>query len=110
MRTLIYLKLSVAGQLTILLTRTRGPFWSSRPSGLLLGAVLGAQAVATLFAVYGVLMPPIGWGWALAVWGYALASWLVNDRVKLAAYRIVAPHAGVLGSGLLRRGRAAKAA
>jgi H+-transporting ATPase len=109
MRTLIYLKLSVAGQLTILLTRTRGPFWSSRPSGLLLGAVLGAQAVATLFAVYGVLMPPIGWGWALAVWGYALASWLVNDRVKLAAYRIVAPHAGVLGSGLLRRGRAAKA-
>ena len=33
-------------------------------------------------------MTPIGWGWALLVWGYALVWFLVNDRVKLAAYRI----------------------
>ena len=33
-------------------------------------------------------MPAIGWGWALLVWGYALAWFLINDRVKLAAYRI----------------------
>jgi H+-transporting ATPase len=90
-QTLMYLKLSVAGHLTIFLTRTRGPFWSSRPAGILLGAVLGTQAVATLIAVYGILMPPIGWSWALAIWGYALAWWLVNDRVKLLAYRAVAP-------------------
>jgi H+-transporting ATPase len=30
-RTLIYLKLSAAGQLTIFLTRTRGPFWTGPP-------------------------------------------------------------------------------
>jgi H+-transporting ATPase len=30
----------------------------------------------------------LGWGWALFVWGYALAWFLVNDRVKLLAYRI----------------------
>ena len=30
-QTLIYLKLSVAGHLTIFLTRTRGPFWSIAP-------------------------------------------------------------------------------
>ena len=30
-QTLIYLKLSVAGHLTIFVTRTRGPFWSIRP-------------------------------------------------------------------------------
>jgi H+-transporting ATPase len=30
-QTLMYLKLSVAGHLTIFLTRTRGPFWSIRP-------------------------------------------------------------------------------
>lgn len=29
-QTLMYLKLSVAGHLTIFLTRTRGPFWSIR--------------------------------------------------------------------------------
>jgi H+-transporting ATPase len=93
---LMYLKLSVAGQLTIFVTRTRGPFWSMRPARILLAAVLGAQLLATLIAVYGLLMPPIGWGWALAVWGYALAWFLVNDRVKLAAYRILDPQQCVL--------------
>jgi H+-transporting ATPase len=88
-QTLIYLKLSVAGQLTIFLTRTRGPFWTIRPGRALVLAVLGTQTVATLLAVYGVLMPPIGWGWAAAVWGYALAWFLVNDRVKLLAYRVL---------------------
>jgi H+-transporting ATPase len=93
-QTLIYLKLSVAGHLTIFLTRTRGPFWSIRPARILLAAVLGTQALATLFAVYGILMVPIGWGWGLTVWGYALLWFLVNDRVKLLAYRVLDP-AGV---------------
>ncbi len=46
-QTLMYLKLSVAGHLTIFLTRTRGPFWSIRPAKILWGAVLGTQIVAT---------------------------------------------------------------
>jgi len=87
-QSLIYLKLSVAGQLTILLTRTKGPFWSSRPAPILLVAVLSAQTLATLIVVYGVFMAPIGWGWAALVWCYALAWWLFNDRVKLLAYRV----------------------
>jgi len=87
-QTLMYLKLSVAGHLTIFITRTRGPFWSFRPARILVGAVLGTQTLATLIAVYGLFMAPIGWGWALFVWGYALAWFLVNDRVKLAALRI----------------------
>ena len=90
-QTLMYLKLSVAGQLTIFLTRTRGPFWSIRPSRVLWMAVLGAQTLATLIAVYGLLMTPIGWGWAVFVWGYALAWFLLNDRLKLLAYRIFDP-------------------
>ena len=94
---LIYLKLSVAGQLTIFLTRTRGPFWSMRPARILVMAVFGAQLIATLIAVYGLFMPAIGWGWALAVWGYALAWFVVNDRIKLVAYRIFdTHHAGLL--------------
>jgi H+-transporting ATPase len=90
-QTLMYLKLSVAGHLTIFLTRTRGPFWSIRPARILWIAVLGTQIVATLIAVYGVFMTPLGWGWAGFVWGYALAWFLVNDRVKLLAYRIFDP-------------------
>jgi H+-transporting ATPase len=87
-QSLMYLKLSVAGHLTIFVTRTRRPFWSIRPATILLGAVIGTQLLATLIAVYGLFMAPIGWSWALLVWGYALAWFLVNDRVKLAAYCI----------------------
>ncbi len=88
LQTLMYLQLSVAGHLTIFLTRTRGPFWSIRPARILWVAVLGTQIVATLIAVYGLFMTPLGWGWAGFVWGYALLWFLVNDRVKLLAYRI----------------------
>jgi H+-transporting ATPase len=90
-QTLMYLKLSVAGHLTVFLTRTRGPFWTIRPANILLGAVFGTQAIATLMAVYGVLMHPLGWGWAGFVWGYALIWFLINDRAKLLAYRFFDP-------------------
>jgi H+-transporting ATPase len=93
-QTLMYLKLSVAGHLTIFLTRTRGPFWSIRPAKILWIAVLGTQIVATLIAVYGVFMTPLGWKWAGFVWAYALVWALVNDRIKLLAYRIFDPTKG----------------
>ena len=91
-QSLMYLKLSVAGHLTIFLTRTRGPFWSIRPARILWVAVLGTQTVATLIAVYGLFMTPLGWGWAAFVWGYALLWALVNDRAKLLAYAILDKH------------------
>jgi H+-transporting ATPase len=87
----MYLKLSVAGHLTIFLTRTRGPFWSIRPAKILWIAVLGTQAIATLIAVYGLFMTPLGWKWAGFVWGYAIAWALINDRIKLLAYKIFDP-------------------
>jgi H+-transporting ATPase len=89
LQTLMYLTLSVAGHLTVFLARTRGPFWSIRPARVLMLAVLGTQTLATFIAVYGVFMTPIGWGYAGFVWGYALAWFLVTDRVKLLAYRIL---------------------
>jgi H+-transporting ATPase len=88
-QTLIYLKLSVAGHLTIFVTRTRGPFWSTRPATVLLLAVLVTQLAATFIAVFGIFMTPIGWQLALFVWGYAVAWFVVNDRIKLVAYRIL---------------------
>jgi H+-transporting ATPase len=90
-QTLMYLKLSVAGHLTIFLTRTRGPFWSIKPAKILWIAVLGTQIIATLFAVYGLFMKPLGWGWAGFVWAYAIVWFLINDRIKLLAYKIFDP-------------------
>ncbi len=86
-QTLMYPKLSVAGHLTIFVTRTRGPFWSTRPAPVLLIAVLATQVLATLIAVFGLFMTPIGWQLAALVWLYALAWFFVNDRVKLLTYR-----------------------
>lgn len=71
-QTLMYLMLSVAGHLTIFLPRTRGPFWSIRPAKILLVAAVGTQTCATLIAVYGLFMMPLGWKWADFIWGYAL--------------------------------------
>jgi H+-transporting ATPase len=96
-QTLMYLKLSVAGHLTVFVTRTRGPFWSIKPARILLLAVIGTQIVATFIAVYGLGMTPIGWKWAAMVWGYALAWFLINDQVKLLAYKIFdKEHSGYL--------------
>jgi H+-transporting ATPase len=96
LQTLMYLMLSVAGHLTIFQTRTRGPFWSIRPARILWMAVLGTQTVATLIAVFGLFMTPIGWGWAAFVWGYALTWFVATDRVKLIGYRIFDPTAAPL--------------
>ena len=91
LQTLMYLLLSVAGHLTIFLTRTRGPFWSIRPARILWIAVFSTQAIATLIAVYGLFMTPVGWKLAGIVWAYALVWALVTDRVKLLGYRILDP-------------------
>ncbi|MEO6999508.1 MAG: plasma-membrane proton-efflux P-type ATPase [Terracoccus sp.] len=91
LQTMMYLMLSVAGHLTIFLTRTRGPFWSIRPARILLLAVVGTQTIATLIAVYGLFMTPLGWKWAGFVWGYAIIWALLSDRVKLLAYRVLDP-------------------
>ena len=90
-QTLMFLKLAVAGHLTIFLTRSRGPFWSSWPAPILFWTAIVTKVLATLAAVYGFLMAPISWWWALSIWGYALVWFLVNDRIKLAAYRIFDP-------------------
>ena len=88
-QTLMYLKLSVAGHFNIFVTRTRGPFWSIAPAPILLIAVFGTQVIATVIAIYGLLMPAIGWDLAALVWGYAVVWFLINDRAKLLAYRIL---------------------
>jgi H+-transporting ATPase len=88
LQPMMYLMLSVAGHLTIFLTRTRGPFWSIAPAPALWIACLGTQILATCIAVFGFLMPPLDWRWAAAVWGYALIWALLSDRIKLLAYRI----------------------
>jgi H+-transporting ATPase len=89
-RTMLFLKLIVAGHSTLYITRTAGWFWQRPfPSPLLFGATFGTEILGTLIAVYGLLITPIGWKYALWMWIYALGWFIVNDVVKKSTYRLL---------------------
>jgi H+-transporting ATPase len=89
-QTLIFLKLLVAGHLTIYVTRSQGWFWSRPwPSLRLFGTCEATQAIGTLVAVYGVIVHPIGWVYALAVWAYALAWLPIESLTAITVRRLV---------------------
>jgi len=93
-QTLIFLKLAVAGHLTIYLARTgQQHFWERPfPSVALFGTAEITQVAATVIAVYGIFMAPIGWSLALIVWGYALVSFLINDQIKVWLFKKIQPY------------------
>jgi H+-transporting ATPase len=89
-RTLIFLKLIIAGHSTLYITRAEGWFWERPwPSPLLFGATFGTEILGTLIAVYGFLVAPIGWEYALWIWAYALVWFVINDVIKAFAHRIL---------------------
>ena len=94
LQSFIYLKLSVAGHLTVFVARTKGPFWSVKPATPLLFAVIVTQLVATLITVYGILLPAMGWTLALLVWGYALLLFVITDFAKVQLYKLL-NHTGI---------------
>jgi H+-transporting ATPase len=59
-----------------------------KPAKILLLTVILTQLTATLIAVYGILLPAMGWSLASLVWGYALALFLVTDFLKIRFYKL----------------------
>ncbi|MEJ2210730.1 MAG: HAD-IC family P-type ATPase, partial [Anaerolineae bacterium] len=94
LQSLIYLKLALAGHLTLVVTRTRRPFFSKPyPAAILLGAMGTTQVVAALIVGFGVLVTRLPWKYIGMVWGYCLAWLFVNDWIKLQVYH----HLGLSG-------------
>ncbi len=89
LQTLIYLKLSVAGHLTVFAARTKSFFWTQKPSRKLLLAVIATQIIATVISAEGILMTPIGWTNSLLIWGYCLVWFLIEDSMKVAVYKMI---------------------
>ena len=89
LQSFIFLKLAIAGHLTIFLSRTRGHFWSIKPSDGLLWSAIITKIIATLFAVFGWFVAPIGWKMALVVWGYAIVTFVLTDWIKIYFYNIL---------------------
>ena len=88
-QTMIFLKLLVAGHLTLYVTRSQRWFFSKPwPSWKMFAVLETTQVMGTLFAVYGLLVTPIGWTYALAIWAYALAWLPVESLVAIVVRRL----------------------
>ena len=88
LQTVIFLKLAIAGHLTLFVARTKH-FFLSRPfpAPLLLSAIVGTQLVAMLIVVTGWYVTPISWQYVGLIWAYCLFWVLIEDSLKLMVYR-----------------------
>ena len=88
-QTFIFLKLAVAGHLTLFVARTRRPFWKRPfPSPILLWSAIVTKLLATLFVVYPCgLIAGISWANVGIIWGYCIVWIFIEDLAKLAVYR-----------------------
>jgi H+-transporting ATPase len=94
-QALIFLKLLVAGHMTIYLTRNKGTIWQRPwPSWKLVVPCEMTQVFGTLVVVYGLFMVPTGWKLALMVWAYALVSFFIASGLKIGTYWLLEHNAG----------------
>jgi H+-transporting ATPase len=102
-QTIIFLKLLVAGHLTIYVARNPGWVWDRPwPNWRLFVTTETTQVLGTLAAVYGWFVVPIGWDYALLVWGYALLWLPLENLAKILVYRLIG-HRTKISAGHLAR-------
>jgi len=89
LQSLIFLKLVVAGHLTMFVTRNSGHFWSVRPSGIFFWSVILTDIFATVLVAFGIFLTPIGWELAALVWVYSLVAFLIEDQLKIYFYKVL---------------------
>ena len=88
-QTYIFLKMAVAGHLTLFVSRTRGAYWRKPyPAPAMIWSALLTKLAATLLCAWGLgLVTPISWAEIALVWGYSIAWSLLTDGAKRAVYR-----------------------
>jgi H+-transporting ATPase len=87
-QSLMYLKLAVAGHLTLFVARTKRPFLTKPyPARVLLIAILFTQAMAASIVGFGFLVTAIPWIYVGIVWGYCLVWVFIEDWAKLQVYK-----------------------
>lgn len=88
LQTIIFLKLAVAGHLTLFVARTRNSFLvGPYPAPVLLLAIISTQIIAALIAGFGWFVTPISWEYIGLIWAYCLFWVFIEDGLKLLVYR-----------------------
>jgi len=86
-QSVIYLKLAVAGHLTLLVARSKHSFLSRPyPAKVLLFAILGTQIVAAMIVGFGILVTPIPWSYIGYIWAYCIVWIFIEDWAKQQVY------------------------
>ncbi|MGA7578780.1 MAG: plasma-membrane proton-efflux P-type ATPase [Desulfobaccales bacterium] len=88
-QTFIFLKMAVAGHLTLFVTRTPRMFLKKpHPAPILFWSAVITKLLATLFVVYPFgLITPIHWRGVGVIWAYCLVWLFMGDLAKLAVLR-----------------------
>jgi len=113
-QTFIFLKMAVAGHLTLFVARNKSFFLKKPyPAPIMIWSGIVTKVLGTLLAAYGFgLITPIGWTEIALIWGYSIAWAFLTDWAKVSVYRhfamesprhdgflkraqqIITPHAG----------------
>ena len=103
-QSFIFLKMAVAGHLTLFISRSKG-FFLKRPypAPVMIWSAVGTKVAATILAAYGFgLITPIGWGPIGLIWVYSITWALLTDWAKLMVYGHI-EHTSRRHLGFLRR-------
>jgi H+-transporting ATPase len=81
--TMFFLKLTVSGHLLVFVVHTKERWWRYLPSRAVMIATGTTQAIATVLAITGFLMPAaISWQLALFVWVWSFIIMQLSEAVK----------------------------
>ena len=89
-QSFIFLKMAVAGHLTLFISRSKGFFLKKPyPAPIMIWSAVGTKVAATILVAYGFfgLVTPIGWRSIGLIWAYSFTWALVTDWAKLMVYR-----------------------
>lgn len=82
-QTMFFLKLTVSGHALIFVAHTKERWWKFLPAKAVIIATLTTQALATLLAITGFMMPTaIPWQYAALIWVWCLLWMQVTELMK----------------------------
>jgi len=89
-QSFVFLKMAVAGHLTLFISRSKGFFLKKPyPAPVMIWSAVGTKVAATILVAYGFfgLVAPISWEAIGLIWAYSFTWALVTDWAKLTVYR-----------------------
>jgi H+-transporting ATPase len=88
-QTYIFLKMAVAGHLTLFVARNKGFFLKKPyPAPIMIWSGIVTKLLGTLLAAYGFgLITPIRWTEIALIWGYSITWAFLTDWAKISVYR-----------------------